>query len=159
MLPLAYALCSRNPFRAASNGSAQIPVKFDWLEKTTRPSNTERVKAVLTLNGGGVATNSKVGGREADPWVPVNRELRSLFGKLHPGKSDARFFQRWNQGDGEGRLQFTEWFKTLLRKYNEHQILIFDPYYEECGVGVGAAFGGRKGAIPDIHIVTQGFEE
>ncbi|MDP9759555.1 MULTISPECIES: VPA1262 family protein [Agrobacterium] len=123
-------------FGLQAMGSAPIPVKFDWLQKTARPSSTERVKAVLTLNGGGVVTNSKVGGREADPWVPVNRELRSLFGKLHPSKSEARFFQRWNQGDGEGRLQFTEWFKTLLTKYNEHQILIFDPYFEDAGLGL-----------------------
>lgn len=117
-------------------GAAQIPIKFDWLQKTTRPSTTERVKAVLTLNRGGMAADSKVGGRDADPWVPVNRELRSLFGRLHPSKSEARFFQRWNQGDGEGRLQFTEWFKTLLRKYSEHQILIFDPYFEDAGLGL-----------------------
>lgn len=118
------------------------PIKFDWLEKTVRPTTAARAKSVLTINRGGPGFASQVGGREADPWVPANRNLVSLFRRLHPPKSEGRFFLRWGQGDGEGRLLFAEWFKALLHKYQQHQITIFDPYFETAGLGlllVGAA--------------------
>lgn len=117
-------------------GRGASPVKFDWLEKTTRPPVIARVKAALTINRGNQGFTNRVGGREADPWVPVNRDLESLFERLHPSKSEAQFFQRWGQGDGEGRLQFVEWFKALLAKYQQHQIVIFDPYFDSAGLGL-----------------------
>lgn len=111
-------------------------VKFDWLEKTTKPSSAERVKTALTIGRGNMGFKSRVGGREADPWVPSNRDLSSLFARLHPPKSEGRFFLRWGQSDGEGRLQFVEWFKSMLAKYPQHQIVIFDPYFEDAGLGL-----------------------
>ncbi|MGF6203968.1 VPA1262 family protein [Pseudomonas laurylsulfatiphila] len=112
------------------------PVKFDWLEKATRPSVSARVKTALTINRGNQGFASRIGGRETDPWVPANRELASTFARLHPPKSEGRFFMRWNQGDGEGRLQFVEWFRALLAKYQQHQVVIFDPYFESAGLGL-----------------------
>jgi hypothetical protein len=112
------------------------PVKFDWLEKATRPAMSERVKAALTPNRGNMGFANHIGGRKADPWVPVNRELVSLFARLHPPKSAGQFFLRWSQGDGEGRLQFVEWFRALLAKYQQHQIVIFDPYFDTAGLGL-----------------------
>ncbi|MHA6887394.1 VPA1262 family protein [Ralstonia pseudosolanacearum] len=113
------------------------PVKFDWLEKkATRPSVSARVQAALTINRGNRGFTNSIGGREADPWVPVNRNLASLFARLHPPKSEGRFFLRWSQGDGEGRLQFVEWFRVLLAKYQQHQMVIFDPYFESAGLGL-----------------------
>jgi hypothetical protein len=112
------------------------PVKFDWLEKATRPSMSTRMKAALTINRDNPGFTNRIGGREADPWVPANRDLVSLFARLHPPKSEGRFFQRWGKGDGEGRLQFVEWFRKLLVKYQQHQIVIFDPYFEDAGLGL-----------------------
>jgi len=112
------------------------PVKFDWLEKTTRPSMSARVKAALTIDRGNLGFTNRIGGREADPWVPANRDLKSLFERLHPPKSEGRFFLRWSQHDGEGRLQFVEWFRALLEKYQQHQMVIFDPYFESVGLGL-----------------------
>ena len=112
------------------------PVKFDWLEKATRPPVSARVQAALTINRGNLGFNNRVGGRAADPWVPANRDLMSLFARLHPPKSEGRFFLRWGQGDGEGRLQFVEWFKALLAKYRQHQVVIFDPYFDAAGLGL-----------------------
>ncbi|TBD04584.1 hypothetical protein ELH21_09350 [Rhizobium leguminosarum] len=117
-------------------GHGDSPVKFDWLEKTTRPSNLARAKAALTINRGNHSFINRIGGREADLWVPANRDLASLFARVHPPKSEGRFFLRWSEGDGEGRLQFVEWFKTLLAKYEQHQIVIFDPYFESAGLGL-----------------------
>lgn len=117
-------------------GHASNPVKFDWLEKATRPSMRARVKAATTINRGAPAFASRVGGREADPWVPANRDLIALFARLHPPTSEGRFFQRWRQGDGGGRLQFVEWFKALLANYKQHQIIIFDPYFEDVGLNL-----------------------
>lgn len=117
-------------------GHKASPVKFDWLEKATRPSVSARVQAALTINRGNLGFNNRVGGRAADPWVPVNRDLVSLFARLYPPKSEGRFFLRWDQGDGEGRLQFVEWFKALLAKYQQHQVVIFDPYFDAAGLGL-----------------------
>jgi hypothetical protein len=117
-------------------GHSVSPVKFDWLEKATRPSVSMRVKAALTINRGNLGFTNRIGGRDADPWVPANRDLVSLFARLHPPKSEGRFFLRWGQGDGEGRLRFVEWFRALLVKYQQHQTVIFDPYFEDAGLGL-----------------------
>ena len=117
-------------------GHGASPVKFDWLEKTSRPSVSARVKAALTINRGNQGFTNHIGGREADPWVPANRELVSLFTRLHPQPSEGRFFLRWGQGDSEGRLQFVEWFRALLAKHQQHQVVIFDPYFEAAGLGL-----------------------
>lgn len=111
-------------------------VKFDWLAKATRPSMSARVDAATTINRGNRGFANQVGGREADPWVPANRDLASLFARLHPPKSEGQFYLRWNQGDGEGRLQFVEWFRALLAKHHQHQVIIFDPYFETAGLGL-----------------------
>ncbi len=117
-------------------GHTANPVKFDWLQNATRPAVSARVKAALTINRGNLRFTNHIAGREADPWVPANRDLVSLFERLHPPKSEGKFFLRWSQGDGEGRLQFVEWFSALLAKYPQHQIVIFDPYFEAAGVGL-----------------------
>ena len=117
-------------------GHGASPVKFDWLERTAKPSVSARVKAALTINRGYLGFTNRVGGREADPWVPANRDLVSLFARLHPPKSEGRFFLRWGQGDGEGRLQFVEWFRSLLAKHRKHQVVIFDPYFDAAGLGL-----------------------
>jgi len=115
-------------------GHGASPVKFDWLEKATPPSASARVKAALTINRGNLGFTNRIGGREADPWVPANRDLVSLFARLHPPKSEGQFFLRWGKADGEGRLQFVEWFRALLAKYQQHQMVIFDPYFEAAGL-------------------------
>ncbi len=117
-------------------GHGASPVKFDWLEKATRPSASARVKAALTINRGNLGFTNRIGGREADPWVPANRDLVSLFARLHPPQSEGQFFLRRSEGDGDGRLQFVEWFRVLLAKYQQHQMVIFDPYFEAAGLGL-----------------------
>jgi hypothetical protein len=123
-------------FQSHVVGHGSSPVKFDWLEKTTRPAASARVQAALTINRDPLGFTSHIGERKADPWVPVNRDLVSLFERLHPPKSGGLFFQRWGPSGGEGRLQFVEWFRTLLAKYQQHQIVIFDPYFEAAGLGL-----------------------
>jgi hypothetical protein len=113
-------------------GHGASSVKFNWLEKTTRPAVSARVKAALTINRDNQGFTNRIGGREADPWVPANRDLKSLFARLHPPKSEGCFFPH----RGEGRLQFVEWFKVLLAKHQQHQVVIFDPYFEAAGLGL-----------------------
>lgn len=131
-------------FQGHAVGHGPSPIKFDWLEKTTRPAASARVQAALTINRDPLGFASHIGGRKADPWVPVNRDLVSLFERLHPPKSEGRFFPRWGPSDGEGRLQFVEWFRTLLAKYQQHQIVIFDPYFEAAGLGLVLLCAAQK---------------
>lgn len=123
-------------FSGHALGHQSQPVKFDWLEKTAPSSSVARTKAALTHDTGNHSFESQVGGREADPWVPANRNLTSLFSRLHPAKSEGKFFLRFSEGDRNGRLEFVEWFKRLLAKYQNHQIVIFDPYFEDAGLGL-----------------------
>ena len=116
------------------NGASRI--KFDWLEKTVQKSVLPRAKAVQMINRGNPKSTNHVSTREADPWVPANRDILSLFARLHPPKSEGRFFLRWGKGDSESRLKFTEWFKKLLANYQQHQVVIFDPYFEDAGLGL-----------------------
>ncbi len=116
-------------------GHGASPVKFDWLEKTTQSRDPARVKAALTINHGNLGYSNLIG-RRNDPWAPANRDLASLFARLHPPKSECRFFLRWGQSDGEGLLQFVEWFRALLTKYQQYQMVIFDPYFEDVGLGL-----------------------
>lgn len=125
-------------------GQGAKPIRFDWLEKTTRQIEPARVKAVLTINHGNQGFASRVGGREADPWVPANRDLVSLFERLHPPKSEGHFFLRWGQSNGEGRQQFVEWFKALLAKYQQQQVVIFDPYFEDVGLRLLSLYAARE---------------
>lgn len=112
-------------------------VKFDWLERTVISNPEEpRVKAALTIKRDELGFNSMIGGREVDAWVPANNNLKALLKRIHPPKSDGNFFPRMNQGEGNGRLQFVEWFKALLTKYRQHQVVIFDPYFDSAGLGL-----------------------
>jgi hypothetical protein len=113
-------------------GHRANPVKFDWLEKATGNSASARVKAASTINRGNIGFANRIGGRDADPWIPANRNLASLFARLHPPKSEGWFFQHLD----EGRLQFVEWFRALLAKHHQHQVVIFDPYFEDAGLGL-----------------------
>lgn len=110
------------------------PVKFDWLEKNTAPQMVDRVSHVLSFSARNHFSQSKIGGRIIDKWVPENNSLSSLFTKLYPRKSDGRFFPRLGPSNGEGRLQFVEWFKELVSKHKQRHIAIFDPYFEDVGL-------------------------
>lgn len=123
-------------FQGVAVGRKATPIKFDWLEKSTKPSMSHRVEAALTPNRGKSGFGSRMGQQKLDAWVPANHDLLCLFKRLHPPKSEGQFFLRYNQGDGEGRLQFVEWFKALLSKYQQHQIIIFDPYFDTAGLGL-----------------------
>lgn len=131
-------------FQSHVVGHKASPAKFDWLEKTARSTVSARVEAALTIDRSSLGFNSHVGGREADSWVPANRDITSLFERLHPPKSDGLFCLRWGQGDGDGRLQFVEWFKALLSKHQQHQIVIFDPFFEDAGLGLLLLYAAEK---------------
>lgn len=119
--------------------------KFDWLEKTTNPNQLQRVHSALTENDSLRNSHSLIGGRDSDPWVKINHNLGSLFKQLHPSKSEAKFFLRWGLSNGEGRLQFVEWFKALLNKYKQNQIVFFDPYFDLAGIGLLSLYASDKG--------------
>jgi hypothetical protein len=130
----------------AGNGSGAV--QLDWLERVTNksPAVSQRLKEAQLINQGhrGLFSTS-VGGREADTWVPVNHEVRSLFAKLHPPSSEGRFFDRLSDSGGLSRLEFVEWTKDLLIKHQNHQILVFDPYFEDAGIGLIVPNAGDQG--------------
>lgn len=115
-------------------GNKSNPAKFDWLENTTNSKMTNRVLQALSFSTRNSISKSQIGGRKIDSWVPVNQALKSLFTKLYPPRSDGQFFPRWGLSNGEGRLQFVEWFQDLIEKHNQQHIAIFDPYFEDVGL-------------------------
>lgn len=123
-------------FRTHVSTANIAPIKFDWLEKTTGSAAPERVSKALTLNHGQAQLTSRVGGRSADPWTQANRELDALLRRLDPPKSSGGFFPRWGCSNGEGRLKFVEWLRSVLTSHPQHQIAIFDPYFEASGLAL-----------------------
>lgn len=119
-------------------------IRFDWLQTTTRPDMDTRVKNVLSFSGMDYTSNSVVGGRKLDNWVPENRAIQSLFKILYPSKSNGGFFLRWGQSQGEGRLQFVEWLKNVLKTYENYHIAIFDPYFEDVGSALLTLYVSQK---------------
>ncbi|MCG2607874.1 hypothetical protein LZZ98_04890 [Acinetobacter sp. SM34] len=111
-------------------------VKFDWLEKTVNSKKSDRLAAVLAPSKSADISESRIREDVIDPWVEENQNLKSIFQKLNPPKSSGRFFLQWGKSDGEGRLQFVEWFKELIAKHNSKHITIFDPYFEDVGLGL-----------------------
>lgn len=111
-------------------------VKFDWLEKTVNSKQRDRLEAVLAPSKNADISESRIKEEVIDRWVEENQNLKSIFQKLNPPKSSARFFLQWGKSDGEGRLQFVEWFKELIAKHNSKHIAIFDPYFEDVGLGL-----------------------
>lgn len=123
-------------FQTQIIGNSSNSVKLDWLEKTTNPKMANRVSQALSFTARENLSQNRVGGRKIDKWVPENQALNSLFSKLYPAKSEGRFFPRWGQSNGEGRLQFVEWFKDLFKKNQQQHIAIFDPYFEDVGLSL-----------------------
>jgi hypothetical protein len=119
----------------AVSGSSEFN-KFDWLEKTVTPKLSDRVAKVLSIKNNNSATRNNITTRETDSWVPINRSLSKAFKLIYPEKSDGAFFHRWGTSSGEGRLQFTEWFKKLAQTSQSHSITIFDPYFEDAGLAL-----------------------
>lgn len=112
-------------------------VQSDWLTKVTKlASNSARITNVQSINQGTASSSSVVGGRQNDPWVSINRNARDFFEKLHPPTSEARFFKCYKDGDGLGRLEFVEWIKNILNSHQKHQVIIFDPYFEDVGISL-----------------------
>ena len=127
-------------------GNGGGSVRLDWLERVSEsPAASQRLKEAQAINQGRMGFSISVGGRKADPWVSVNHELRSLFAKLHPPRSEGRFFDRLSDGDGLSRLEFVEWIKDQLIKHQNHQVLIFDPYFEDAGIGIIVPNAGDQG--------------
>lgn len=127
-------------------GNQSSSVRLDWLERVTNSkSASQRLQAAQTINQGNLGFSSSIGDRKSDMWVPVNRELRSLLAKLSPSRSEGRFFDRLSDGDGLGRLEFVEWIKKLLIENQNHQVLIFDPYFEDAGIGLIVPNAGNNG--------------
>jgi hypothetical protein len=121
-------------------------VRFDWLERVTKSvAASKRLRAAQTINQGSTGFSTHVGDRKADPWVPTNRDVRSIFARLQPPQSNGRFFDRLSDGAGLGRLEFVEWVKDLLVRHQNHQVIIFDPYFEDAGIGLVVPNAGSHG--------------
>lgn len=117
------------------SGSSEFN-KFEWLEKTVTPQMSERVAQVLSIKNNNSPMRNNVMTRKTDSWVTTNRSLRKTFDRIHPKKSDSAFFPKWGTSSGEGRLQFTEWFKALAQTNHDNSITIFDPYFEDAGLAL-----------------------
>ena len=112
-------------------------VRSEWLTRVTKLSpESERLKAAQSINQAPTGSSNSISGGNPDPWVSVNRGTVSQFLKWLPAKSDGAFFDRYSEGDGLGRLEFVEWIRRVLGQYRKHQILIFDPYFEEVGISL-----------------------
>lgn len=127
-------------FNAHVLGVQQQPASFDWLEKTVNQNQTSRAAAALTPINTARDKNT-INGRKLDTWVALNSEFVKKTNQLFPQASNGKFFLRWGQSAGEGRLQFVEWFKKLFKDYPQHHLAIFDPYFDLAGMAMLNLYG------------------
>lgn len=118
-------------------GSSRKSFSFNWLENVVKsPDASQRLKEVLTVNQNQAASVSHVGGRQADPWVDANRSVESFLARVNPRASEGRFFKKLGDSNGLSRLELVEWFRNLILQHNNHQVVIFDPYFEDAGISM-----------------------
>lgn len=116
-------------------GAGPTQIKSDWLQSSLqREEHKLRADAVLTIKRSAPSFTDIIGGRKADSWVPINEEMSVLFSKLNTTASEGGFFERSGVGDNAGRLEFAEWLKKTLTKYSNHQVVIFDPFFDTAGL-------------------------
>ncbi|WP_256822119.1 MULTISPECIES: VPA1262 family protein [unclassified Pseudomonas] len=112
-------------------------INFDWLTNVINSSpKTDRIKALQTINHGSKATTSKFKNEIDDPWVRSNHQMKSLIKEAFPEVSEGGFFQRFRDSGGLGRVEFVEWIHRVIGSYQEHQLVIFDPYFEDVGISL-----------------------
>lgn len=141
-------------------GGSSTEIKMGWLDRALNPEmrDSPRVKAAQSVRRSDSGFSSNIGGRQADPWVVANREIHKLLRSLHPPKSEARFFDRLSEGDGTGRLQFVEWIKNQLTRHSNHQIILFDPYFEDAGIGLFFPNASESGRYIIFTTVSRSVE-
>ncbi|SDB27912.1 hypothetical protein SAMN03159382_02357 [Pseudomonas sp. NFACC23-1] len=116
-----------------SQTSISKRVQLDWLTKTTNPDiHPSRIINALTIHRDNAFqhNNEHLG---LDPWEAINKQNINLLSNTKVNKSEARFFERYSEGDGNGRIEFVEWIKTTLQENPNKQVFIFDPYFEDVG--------------------------
>lgn len=114
----------------------EVTVQDDWLAEGVHNKDKQRVNKVSKIarqnNHLGV---SKVGGRIADSWINIDQRLQK---KIYPDQSKnilkGGFFKRYQEEDGTGRLELTEWLRDLFIKHPNHEIFWYDPYMEDVGI-------------------------
>ncbi|MGC2966076.1 VPA1262 family protein [Paraburkholderia aspalathi] len=121
-------------------------VDFDWLKIALHRSHTKRLEAAQTVSRGTHTSHNVVGGRQADPWVTANRQAANVASELVPPTSEARFFERYSEGDNTGRLALAEWFKRLFAAYQDKHVVWFDPFMEDVGVTLINQYGFTNGS-------------
>ena len=120
--------------------------RFDWLENVTKNLDaSQRLKAALTVNQTQPGSVTQVGGRHADPWVDSNLAVKAFLNRIHPQPSEGRFFQRLSDSNGLSRLELVEWFKNLMLRHRNHQVIIFDPFFEAAGMGMVVPNASHRG--------------
>jgi hypothetical protein len=118
-------------------GGPQKTFRFNWLENVVKsPDASQRLKEALTVNQNQTGSVSHVGGRQADPWVDANWSVESFLDRVNPPASEGRFFERLGDSNGLSRLELVEWFKNLILQHKNHQVIIFDPYFEDAGISM-----------------------
>lgn len=116
-----------------SQTSTSKRVQLDWLTKTTNPdTHPSRIINALSIHRDNAFqhNNEHLG---LDPWEAINRQNIALLSNTKVTKSEARFFERYSEGDGNGRIEFVEWIKSTLQENPNKQVFIFDPYFEDVG--------------------------
>ena len=108
-------------------------VKNPWLTKYTKLNKeSNRVKTAQTVSKSSGRETSTISTRDIDPWVNQQRKIKEIIAGEFPEKTEGKFFPRHTEG--EGRLEFVEWWKSLFDKHAGDDFVIFDPYFESVGV-------------------------
>ena len=110
-----------------------------WLTQYTKLNEKHnRVQAALLIRKSNQKIESHISYRDSDPWVQSNLNIKQTVKLAFPGTTEGKFFPRHTEG--EGRLEFVEWWKRIFSQHAGDAFIIFDPYFEDIGVGLLACY-------------------
>ncbi|MBU6950984.1 VPA1262 family protein [Hahella sp. HN01] len=114
-------------------------IENSWLTKLTKLNDgNDRVKAAQSVTKCSRRQTSTISTRDPDLWVNEQRKIERLVAREFPEKTEGKFFP--HHTEGEGRLEFVEWWKSLFNKHAGDDFIIFDPYFESVGVDLIARY-------------------
>ncbi len=134
-------------------------IRFDWLENTLGNNINKKLSSRQIPNRKKATFTNCIRKNNILNWFDYNRQFKSYFDLINPDNSKGRFFLRWKNEDQTSRLKFVTWFKSLLGKYDDKQIIIFDPFFSADALTLLLIGATQKSSYIVFTSVPKGFSK
>jgi hypothetical protein len=117
-------------------GPSAITPGFRWLEKGIASEDAKARARAVQASPSAPSTATIAPNRASEMWRVADQQVNQLLDAMLPPPSDGRFFKRMSETGGLGRLEFAEWFKKTLLARPFVELILFDPHFEDAGIGL-----------------------